>query len=268
MPSPKGKDDKLIGGTVNGSGSLVMRADTLGASGMLSRIVAMVADAQRSRAPIQKLADTVAGYFVPAVLGIAILAFIAWAVWGPAPALAFALIAAVSVVIIACPCALGLATPMSIMVAVGKGAGAGVLIKSAESLERMEKVDTLVVDKTGTLTEGKPRVIAVVPAAGFTEDDLLKLAASLERSSEHPLAAAVMRAAKEKNIAAAEPADFVSVTGKGVTGKVGGRLVALGNAKLMADQKVDMGSLSAKADELRGSGATALFVAVDGKPVA
>jgi len=266
MPSPKGKDDKLIGGTVNGSGSLVMRADTLGASGMLSRIVAMVADAQRSRAPIQKLADTVAGYFVPAVLGVAIVAFIAWAVWGPAPALAFALIAAVSVVIIACPCALGLATPMSIMVAVGKGAGAGVLIKSAESLERMEKVDTLVVDKTGTLTEGKPRVTAVVPAAGFTEDDLLKLAASLERSSEHPLAAAVMGAAKEKNIAADEPTDFASVTGKGVTGKVGGRLVALGNAKLMADQKVDMGSLSATADDLRGSGATALFVAVDGKP--
>ncbi len=266
MPSPKAKDDKLIGGTVNGSGSLVMRADTLGASGMLSRIVAMVADAQRSRAPIQKLADTVAGYFVPAVLGIAILAFIAWAIWGPSPALAFALIAAVSVVIIACPCALGLATPMSIMVAVGKGAGAGVLIKSAESLERMEKVDTLVVDKTGTLTEGKPRVTVVVLAAGFTEDDLLKLAASLERSSEHPLAAAVMGAAKEKNIVADEPTHFASVTGKGVTGKVGGRFVALGNAKLMADQKVDMGSLSAKADELRGSGATALFVAVDGKP--
>jgi Cu+-exporting ATPase len=257
MPSPKGKDDKLIGGTVNGTGSLVMRADTLGASGTLSRIVAMVADAQRSRAPIQKLADTVAGYFVPVVLGISVAAFIA---------LAFALIAAVSVVIIACPCALGLATPMSIMVGVGQGAGAGVLIKSAESLERMEKVDTLVVDKTGTLTEGKPRVTSIVPAPGLTEDDLLKLAASLERSSEHPLAAAVMRAAKEKNISADEPSDFASVTGKGVTGKVGGRLVALGNAKLMADQKVHMGSLTTKANELRGSGATALFVAVDGKP--
>ena len=266
MPAPKAKDDKLIGGTVNGTGSLVMRADTLGASGTLSRIVAMVAEAQRSRAPIQKLADTVAGYFVPVVLGISVAAFIAWALWGPPPAFAFALIAAVSVVIIACPCALGLATPMSIMVGVGKGAGAGVLIKSAESLERMEKVDTLVVDKTGTLTEGKPRVTAVVPAAGLTEDDLLKLAASLERSSEHPLAAAVMRAAKEKNIAADEPTDFTSVTGKGVTGKVGGRRVVLGNAKLMADQKVDMGGLAAKADELRGSGATALFVAVDGKP--
>lgn len=266
MPAPKVPGDKIIGGTVNGTGSLVMHADTVGAGGMLSRIVAMVSEAQRSRAPIQKLADTVAGYFVPAVLGISIAAFIAWAVWGPPPALAFALIAAVSVVIIACPCALGLATPMSIMVAVGKGAGAGVLIKSAESLERMEKVDTLVVDKTGTLTEGKPRVTSVVPAADLTEDDLLKLAASLERSSEHPLAAAIMRAAKEKNITADEPSDFASVTGKGVTGKVGGRLVALGNAKLMADQKVDMGSLVAKADELRGSGATALFVAVDGKP--
>jgi P-type Cu+ transporter len=266
MPAPKVPGDKIIGGTVNGTGALVMHADTVGSGGMLSRIVAMVSEAQRSRAPIQKLADTVSGYFVPAVLGISMAAFIAWTVWGPPPALAFALIAAVSVVIIACPCALGLATPMSIMVAVGKGAGAGVLIKSAESLERMEKVDTLVVDKTGTLTEGKPRVTSVVPAAGLTEDDLLKLAASLERSSEHPLAAAVMRAAKEKNITVDEPSDFVSVTAKGVTGKVGRRQVALGNARLMADQKVDMGSLAAKADELRASGATALFVAVDGRP--
>ena len=266
MPSRKGRDDALIGGTVNGTGSLVMRADTLGASGMLSRIVAMVADAQRSRAPIQKLADTVAGYFVPAVLAVAVVAFIAWAVLGPAPTLAFALIAAVSVVIIACPCALGLATPMSIMVAVGKGAGAGVLIKSAESLERMEKVDTLVVDKTGTLTEGKPRVTAVVPASGLTEDEVLRLAASLERLSEHPLATAVLAAAKEKEIAINEPVDFVSMTGKGVTGKVGGRSVALGNAKLMTDQMVNLGDLVAKADALRGSGATALFVAIDGKP--
>ena len=266
MPSLKAPGDKIIGGTINGTGSLVMYADTLGAGGMLSRIVGMVAEAQRSRAPIQKLADTVAGYFVPAVLGVAIVAFVGWAVWGPAPALAFALIAAVSVVIIACPCALGLATPMSIMVAVGKGAGAGVLIKSAESLERMEKVDTLVVDKTGTLTEGKPRVTVVVPAAGLTEADVLRLAASLERSSEHPLAAAVLAAAKEKGIAAEEPTGFASVTGKGVTGAVGGHAVALGNAKLMADQKISLGDLSAKADELRGSGATALFVSVDGKP--
>jgi len=266
MPTPKMPGDKIIGGTVNGTGSLVMRADTVGAGGMLARIVAMVSQAQRSRAPIQNLADTVAGYFVPAVLGVCLVAFVAWAVWGPPPALAFALLAAVSVVIIACPCSLGLATPMSIMVAVGKGAGAGVLITSAESLERMEKVDTLVVDKTGTLTEGRPRVTSIVPAAGLTENDVLKLAASLERSSEHPLAAAVMRAAKDKNISADEPSDFVSVTGKGVTGNVGGRLVALGNTRLMADQTVELGNLAAKAEELRGAGATALFVAVDGKP--
>jgi Cu+-exporting ATPase len=267
MPAPKTQGDKLIGGTVNGNGSLVMRADTIGAGTVLSRIVAMVSEAQRSRAPIQRMADTVAGYFVPAVLGIAAAAFLGWAIWGPAPALAFALIAAVSVVIIACPCALGLATPMSIMVAVGKGAGAGVLIKSAESLERMEKVDTLVVDKTGTLTEGKPKVTSVVPAPGLTESDLLRLAASLERSSEHPLAAAVLAAAaKEKNLTVEEPTDFGSVTGKGVTGKVGGRLVSLGNAKLMSDQGIELGDLAGKADELRGSGATALFVGVDGKP--
>lgn len=265
MPSPKIPGDRLIGGTVNGTGSLVMRADTVGAGTVLSRIVAMVAEAQRSRAPIQRMADTVSGYFVPAVLAIAVAAFAGWAVWGPAPALAYALIAAVSVVIIACPCALGLATPMSIMVAVGKGAGAGVLIKSAESLERMEKVTTLVVDKTGTLTEGKPRVTAVVPAPGLTEGDLLHLAASLERSSEHPLAAAVVAAAKDKDIAAEEPTDFSSVTGKGVTGKVGGRSVSLGNAKLMADQGIDLGALARDADGLRGSGATALFIGVDGK---
>ncbi len=266
MPSPKEADDKVIGGTVNGTGSLVVRADALGAGGMLSRIVAMVAEAQRSRAPIQKLADSVAGYFVPAVLVISVLAFIAWAIWGPTPALAYGLIAAVSVVIIACPCALGLATPMSIMVGVGKGAGAGVLIKSAESLERMEKVDTLVVDKTGTLTEGKPRITSVVPYAELTEDDLLRLASSLERSSEHPLAAAVMADAKAKNLMVEEPSDFASVTGKGITGKVGGRSVALGNAKLMTDQGIDLGELAAKADQLRGSGATALFLCVDGKP--
>jgi Cu+-exporting ATPase len=266
MPSPKGPGDKIIGGTVNGAGSLVIRAEALGTGGMLSRIVAMVAEAQRSRAPIQKLADTVAGYFVPAVLAVAVAAFIGWAIWGPPPALAYALIAAVSVVIIACPCALGLATPMSIMVAVGKGAGAGVLIKSAESLERMEKVDTLVVDKTGTLTEGKPWVTRVVPAAGFSEDDLLQLASSLERSSEHPLAAAVVSAARAKNLPGEEPTNFASVTGKGVTGRVGPREVALGNARLMADQNIDIGELEAQAEALRGSGATALFVGIDGKP--
>ena len=266
MPSPKGPADKVIGGTVNGTGALVMVAEKIGADTVLSRIVAMVANAQRSRAPIQRIADTVAGYFVPVVLAIAIAAFIAWAVWGPAPALAYGLIAAVSVVIIACPCALGLATPMSIMVGVGKGAGAGVLIKSAESLERMEKVDTLVVDKTGTLTEGKPKVIAVVPGEGLTEDDILRLAASLEKSSEHPLAAAIVASAKAKGIDAEEPADFNSVTGKGVTGKVGGKSIALGNASLMSDQGIELGALGGKADELRKQGATALFVGVDGKP--
>ena len=264
MPSPKRPGDKVVGGTVNGTGSLVMRADAVGAGTILSRIVAMVAEAQRSRAPIQRMADTVAGYFVPAVLAIALAAFIGWAVWGPAPALSYALIAAVSVVIIACPCALGLATPMSIMVAVGKGAGSGVLIKSAESLERMEKVDTLVVDKTGTLTEGKPRVTAVVPAAGLTESDVLRLAASLERSSEHPLAAAIIAAARDKGVEVGEPSDFASVTGKGVTGRVGGRAVALGNAKLMLDEGIGLGNLASAADGLRGSGATALFVGVDG----
>jgi Cu+-exporting ATPase len=265
MPSPKGPPDKVIGGTVNGTGALVIRAEKIGSDTLLAHIVAMVTTAQRSRAPIQRIADTVAGYFVPVVLAVAVVAFALWAAWGPAPALAYALIAAVSVVIIACPCALGLATPMSIMVGIGKGAGAGVLIKSAEALERMEKVDTLIVDKTGTLTEGKPRVTAVVPANGFSEDDLLHLAASLEKSSEHPLAAAIAAAAREKNIDGEEPAEFNSVTGKGVTGKVAGRVVALGNAKLMTDQGIDLGDLAARAEELRQKGATALFIGVDGK---
>jgi len=266
MPAAKQPGDKLIGGTVNGTGSLIMRADKVGADTMLARIVTMVSEAQRSRAPIQRLADTVSGYFVPAVLGVAIVAFVVWAVWGPPPALAYALIAAVSVLIIACPCALGLATPMSIGVGIGKGAGVGVLIKSAEALERMEKVNTLVVDKTGTLTEGKPKVIAIVPASGLSEADLLSLAASLERSSEHPLAAAIVSAAKERQASTQEPTDFASVTGEGVTGKIGGRPVALGNAKLMAGLSIAFGDLEQKADALRGDGATALFLAVDGKP--
>jgi Cu+-exporting ATPase len=266
MPTAKEPGDKLIGGTVNGTGSLVMRADKVGADTMLARIVTMVAEAQRSRAPIQRMADTVSGYFVPAVLGVAVMAFVAWALWGPAPALSYALIAAVSVLIIACPCALGLATPMSIGVGVGKGAGAGVLIKSAEALERMEKVDTLVVDKTGTLTEGKPKVTAIIPAAGFSESEILPLAASLERSSEHPLAAAIVTAAQDRGASTQEPTDFASVTGKGVTGKIGGRVVALGNAKLMTDLGVTLGDLEHKADELRGDGATALFLAIDRKP--
>jgi Cu+-exporting ATPase len=265
MPAAKQPGDKLIGGTVNGTGSLVMRADKVGADTMLARIVAMVADAQRSRAPIQRMADTVSGYFVPAVLGIAVVAFIAWAVWGPAPALSYALIAAVSVLIIACPCALGLATPISIGVGVGKGAGAGILIKSAEALEHMEKVDTLVVDKTGTLTEGKPKVTAIVPAAGLSESEILPLAASLERSSEHPLAAAIVTAARDRGASIQEPTEFASVTGKGVTGKIGGRSVALGNAKLMADLGIAFGDLEHKADELRSDGGTALFLAIGGK---
>src|ERR1700678_488702 len=266
MPAAKKSGDKLIGGTVNGTGSLIMGADKIGADTMLARIVAMVSEAQHSRAPIQALADKVSGYFVPAVLGIAVLAFAAWAAFGPAPALSYALIAAVSVVIIACPCALGLATPMSIGVAIGKGAGAGVLIKSAEALERMEKVNTLVVDKTGTLTEGKPRVTTIVPAVGLSEAEILPLAASLERSSEHPLAAAIVMAANDRGVATKEPTDFVSVTGKGVTGKIDGKPVALGNAKLMADLGITFGDLDRRADELRRDGATALFLAIDHKP--
>jgi Cu+-exporting ATPase len=266
MPAAKQPGDKVIGGTVNGTGSLVIRAERIGSDTMLARIVAMVAEAQRSRAPIQRMADTVAGYFVPAVLAVAVAAFIGWTVWGPPPALAYALIAAVSVVIIACPCALGLATPMSIMVGIGKGAGVGVLIKSAEALERMEKVDTLVVDKTGTLTEGKPRVVAVVPAEGLSDAELLRLAAGLERSSEHPLAAAILAAARKRGIAVEDPSEFASLTGKGVTGRIGGRAVALGNARLMAEQGIELGALADRADALRQEGATALFLAVDGRP--
>jgi len=268
MPVAKGAGDKLIGGTVNSSGSLVMRADMIGSETMLSRIVAMVAEAQRSRAPIQRVADTVAGYFVPAVLAVAAIAFVGWAVWGPAPALAYALIAAVSVVIIACPCALGLATPMSIGVGIGKGAGVGVLIRSAEALERMERVDTLVIDKTGTLTEGRPSVTAVVLVAGKSEAEILPLAASLERSSEHPLAAAVVAAARVRGMALKDTSDFSSLTGKGVTGTVDGRHVALGNLRLMDDLGIAFAALTTKADQLRADGATALYAAVDGEPAA
>ncbi len=266
MPATKQPGDKVIGGTINGTGSLVIHADKVGADTMLARIVTMVAEAQRSRAPIQRLADTVSGYFVPAVLGVAAITFVAWAVMGPAPALSYALIAAVSVLIIACPCALGLATPMSIGVGVGKGAGTGVLIKSAEALERMEKVDTLVIDKTGTLTEGKPKVTVVIAAVGMLESEILPIAASLERFSEHPLAAAIVFAARDLNAPIQAATEFASVTGKGVTGKTGGKFVALGNATLMTDLGVTLGDLERKADELRGDGATALFLAVDGKP--
>ncbi len=265
MPVSKSAGDRLIGGTVNGVGALVMRADKIGSDTMLARIVIMVSQAQRSRAPIQRAADVTAGWFVPAVLLVAVLAFIAWALWGPAPSLAYGLIAAVSVLIIACPCALGLATPMSIGVGVGKGAGAGVLIKSAEALERMEKVDTLVIDKTGTLTEGRPKVTAVVAAPGHTEDEVVELAAALERPSEHPLAAAVLAAAIDRKLVVGEVADFTSVTGEGVTGKVNGLAVRLGNGKLMQGGTVDLGALSADAERLRKTGATVLLLGVEGQ---
>jgi Cu+-exporting ATPase len=264
FPVEKQPGDKVIGGTINGTGALVIRAEKVGAETMLARIVHMVAEAQRSRAPIQRLADTVSAWFVPAVIAVAALAFVAWLIWGPPPSFAYALIAAVSVVIIACPCALGLATPMSIMVGVGKGATAGVLIKSAESLERLEKVDTLVVDKTGTLTMGRPSVVAVVPAGGFDETDILSLAASLERSSEHPLAAAIVAHARERRVTLQEVAVFASLTGKGVTGTIGGRSVALGNAKLMQELGIDAGPLDGRADELRRRG-TVMQLAVDGR---
>ena len=266
MPVSKKAGDSLIGGTVNGVGALVMRADKIGADTMLARIVTMVSEAQRSRAPIQRAADVAAGWFVPAVLLVAAGAFGAWALWGPAPSLAYGLIAAVSVLIIACPCALGLATPMSIGVGVGKGAGAGVLIKSAEALERMEKVDTLVIDKTGTLTEGRPKVTAIVAAPGHTQEAVIGLAAALERSSEHPLAAAVLAAAGERKLTIASVADFASVTGEGVTGKVDGRDVRLGNGKLMEGGKVDFRILAAEAERLRKAGATTLLLSVDGEP--
>lgn len=266
MPVGKEPGAKLIGGTINQTGALVMRADKVGSDTMLSRIVTMVAEAQRSRAPIQRLADVVSSYFVPAVIVVAVLAFIGWLVWGPAPAFAYALIAAVSVLIIACPCALGLATPMSIMVGVGKGATTGVLIKNAEALERFEKVDTLVVDKTGTLTEGKPRVVAVVPAEGVDEETVLALSASLERSSEHPLATAIVASARDRGLPVDDVADFGSVTGKGVTGRVGGKRVVLGNRALMDAEGIALGALERRADELRRDGATALFAAIDGRP--
>lgn len=265
MPVTKEPGAKMIAGTLNQSGGFVMRAEKVGRDTLLSQIVQMVAQAQRSRAPIQRLADQVAGWFVPTVIVVALVAFGAWALFGPEPRLAFGLVAAVSVLIIACPCALGLATPMSIMVGVGRGAQAGVLIKNAEALERMEKVDTLVVDKTGTLTEGKPKVVSIVPGEGFDEAEILKLAASVERSSEHPLADAIVRAAKERNLALADVADFDSPTGKGVTGKVDGKSVLLGNANYLKSASIETHPLETQAEKLRGDGATVINVAVDGK---
>ena len=264
MPVEKAASDKAIGGTINRSGSFIMRAERVGSETLLAQIVQMVAEAQRSRAPIQRLADRVSGYFVPAVLAIAAISFGVWALWGPAPAMAHALVAAVAVLIIACPCALGLATPMSIQVGVGRGAQAGVLIKNAEALERLEKVNTLVVDKTGTLTEGRPRVVAIETNGGVDEPELLRLAASLERSSEHPLAAAIVEAAAERGIKLAEPREFDAPTGKGVAGTVDGRRVALGNARLLADLGLEGRPFSEKADARRQEGETVMFVAVDG----
>jgi Cu+-exporting ATPase len=262
MPVTKAAGDAVIGGTINQSGGLTMRAEKVGRDTMLARIVQMVADAQRSRAPIQRLADQVAGYFVPAVILVAIAAFAAWSVWGPPPAMSFGLIAAVAVLIIACPCALGLATPMSIMVGVGRGAQCGVLIKNAEAIERMEKVDTLVVDKTGTLTEGKPKVVAVRALGSIDESELLRVAASVERASEHPLAQAIVAAARERGLALSEPEAVDSPVGKGVVGRVDGRRVLIGNARFLGEFGVDVSTLDADADALRRDGVTAIFVAV------
>jgi Cu+-exporting ATPase len=265
LPVTKETGARVIAGTLNQSGSFVMRADKVGRDTLLAQIVQMVADAQRSRAPIQRLADQVAGWFVPSVIVAAVAAFAAWAIFGPEPKLAFGLVAAVSVLIIACPCALGLATPMSIMVGVGRGAQAGVLIRNAEALERLEKVDTLVVDKTGTLTEGKPKVVAIVPAADFREEEILQLAASVERASEHPLADAIVRAAKERGIELTAVEAFDSPTGKGATGKVLGKSTVLGNSRYLSSIGIETSSLDADAERLRGEGATVINMAVDGK---
>src|SRR5262245_49655079 len=265
MPVRKEKDSRVIGGTINKSGSFVMRAEKVGRDTLLSQIVQMVASAQRSRAPIQRLADQVSAWFVPAVIAVALLAFVAWGIFGPEPRFAFGLVAAVSVLIIACPCALGLATPMSIMVGVGRGAQAGVLIKNADALERMEKVDTLVVDKTGTLTEGKPKVVGIVAAGGFEEADILRLAASVEQASEHPLADAIVRAAKERALSLSKVEDFDSPTGRGAIGKVDGKTIALGNARYLASIGIDTGALDAESERLRGDGATVINLAIDGK---
>lgn len=265
VPVEKQAGDKVVGGTLNGRGSFVMAAEKVGRDTMLSRIVDMVADAQRSRAPIQGLADMVAGWFVPAVVVIAIVAFVAWAVWGPEPALAHALVAGVSVLIIACPCALGLATPMSIMVGTGRGAQMGVLIRNAEALERLEKVNVLVCDKTGTLTEGRPKLKAVSAVDGFEEAEVLRLVAGLERGSEHPLAEAILSGARDRGVAIPEAAAFDMHAGRGVTGTVDGRAIAFGNERLMSEQDVAIEALTGTAEAQRREGATAMFVAIDGK---
>ena len=265
IPVEKKAGDRVIGATVNGTGSLIMKAERVGSETLLSQIVQMVAEAQRSRAPIQKLADTVAAYFVPAVILIAIVTFIVWAIVGPEPRMTYAIVNAVAVLIIACPCALGLATPMSIMVATGKGAQAGVLFKNAEAIEVLREVDTLVVDKTGTLTEGKPKLVTVAPVAGVNERELLRFAASLERGSEHPLAAAIVSGAQERGVEVVNTQSFESITGKGVKGQVDGRSVALGNRALLDDLGIDPGELVEQAEKFRADGQTVMFVAIDGK---
>ena len=264
IPMEKVKDNRVTGGTVNGTGSFIMRAERVGSDTLLAQIVRMVAEAQRSRAPIQKLADVVASYFVPAVVLVAVITFIVWALFGPEPAMAYALLNAVAVLIIACPCALGLATPMSIMVGTGRGATAGVLIKNAEALEILEKVDTLVVDKTGTLTEGKPHLETAMPTSGADEREILSLAASLERGSEHPLAAAIVRGAEERGLKLADAREFRSVTGKGVVGNVDGKQVALGNRRLLEELGVAANEAASQLEELRKEGQTVMFIVVDG----
>jgi Cu+-exporting ATPase len=266
IPVEKGPGSRVTGGTVNGTGSFVMRAERVGSETLLAQIVRMVSEAQRSRAPVQRLADQVSAYFVPAVVGAAVLTFVTWSLLGPEPRMAYALVNAVAVLIIACPCALGLATPMSIMVATGRGALAGVLVKNAEALEVMEKVETLVVDKTGTLTEGKPRLLSIETGAGHTESEVLRLAASLEQGSEHPLAGAIVAAAQQKGLRLAAIEEFRSTTGKGIVGHVEGRSVALGNQKLFEDVGIDPGPLAERAEALRREGQTVMFVGIDGQP--
>jgi Cu+-exporting ATPase len=265
IPVEKTQDAKVTGGTVNGTGAFIMRAERVGSDTLLAQIVRMVSEAQRSRAPIQRLADTVAGWFVPIVIAVSVVTFIVWAGYGPEPRLAHALVNAVAVLIIACPCALGLATPMSIMVGTGRGAEGGVLIRNAEALEILEKVTTIVVDKTGTLTEGKPKLVTIEPQPGIDAATLLRLTASLEHVSEHPLAAAIVGGARERNVDMSEVTNFASATGKGVTGTVDGRTVAIGNLKHLEALGIDPGQLKARAEELRREGQTVMFVAVDGR---
>jgi Cu+-exporting ATPase len=264
IPVEKGPNDRVVGGTVNGTGSFIMRAERVGSETLLAQIVQMVAEAQRSRAPIQRLADVVSSYFVPAVVIIAVLTFVVWSIWGPEPRMAYGLVNAVAVLIIACPCALGLATPMSIMVATGKAASYGVLFRNAEAIEVMRKVDTLVVDKTGTLTEGKPKLQTVITANGMDEQTLLRFAASIERNSEHPLAAAIVSGARDRGVKPVDTVRFDSLTGKGVVGEVDDRRVALGNRALLDELAIEPGALGTRAETLRADGQTVMFVAVGG----